>query len=156
MLAFACGSIARISYFMHRITQARWCRKWLDSYRGYIAADRDCRRCQHCLTAMSSAELANGLLDEVLDILFMPTIGGTNSGLSAELASSFAAFYFIVLPAGNNDPRAFMRAKARAVARTDAGESPVISTVESIAWLELSRRRKTSCGLCQPGGLCQV
>jgi hypothetical protein len=71
---------------------------------------------------VEATETSDGLIDEVLDFLFMPHIGTQRFGLSAEFAQfSGQLLTFIVVSTGNDDPRSFLR-EGQGRGTTDAGE----------------------------------
>ena len=71
---------------------------------------------------VEAAEASDGLVNKVLDFLFMPHIGAHKLGFSAEVAQfSRELPTFIVVSTGYNDPRSFMR-EGQGGAPTDAGQ----------------------------------
>jgi hypothetical protein len=72
---------------------------------------------------LEATETSDGLVDQVLDFLFMPHIGAHKFGLSAEFAQfSGQLLAFLVASTGNNDPRPFT-SEGQGRGTTDAGES---------------------------------
>src|SRR5271165_4731688 len=105
---------------------------------------------------VEATETGDGLVDEVLDFLFMPHIGAQKFGLSAELAQfSGQLLAFIVVSTGNNDPRSFMR-EGQGRGTTDAGECASDKYCGSVCSHELSlptKERIISRALAHPVGL---
>jgi hypothetical protein len=77
---------------------------------------------------LEATETSDGLVDQVLDFLFIPHIGAHKFGLSAEFAQFSGQLLAFLVRRPETMTRAPSRAKARAVARPMPVRAPVIST----------------------------